>query len=162
MGRDIIEAVKNGRSAPKSQPPPAPKNGRRRIDRKTERIVNRMKRWRAARAQELELDPGVLCPNSSLEAIAWCDPKAIEDLEPVNELRSWFVREFGAEIVGVIRGDDSSDESPPAAKSPDTDGVGSRGSTDSRGEASDGADGADKQERESRRPHKKRRRRKKK
>ena len=58
----------------------------KRIDRKTERLVNRLKRWRATRAQELELDPGVLCPNASLEAIAWKNPPS--SLPPARRTKS--------------------------------------------------------------------------
>ena len=106
MGKEILTAVKAGRVAPKTPPPKPVPNGRKRIDRKTERILNRMKRWRAARSQELELDPGVLCPNSSLEAIAWRDPKIATDLASVEELKGWFVEEFAEEVVAVVRQDE--------------------------------------------------------
>jgi ribonuclease D len=103
MGKDILEAIKAGRVASKTPPPKAPPTGRKRIDRKTEKLVNRLKRWRAARAQELELDPGVLCPNSSLEAIAWKNPEKAEDLKDLAELKGWFVKEFGAEVAEIVQ-----------------------------------------------------------
>ena len=121
MGRDILEAVKKGRSSPRSPVPKPPPNGRKRIDRKTERLVNRLKRWRAARAQELELDPGVLCPNSSLEAIAWKNPEKPADLKEVESLKGWFVKEFGKEVVAMVRRDEHAEETStaaPAAKAP--------------------------------------------
>ena len=110
MGKDIVAAVAEGRNSTRSPAPKIPSNGRRRIDRKTERLVNRLKRWRAARAQELELDPGVLCPNSSLEAIAWKNPEKAEDLKDVQELKGWFVKEFGQEVVGVVHRDEAAIE----------------------------------------------------
>ncbi|MBW2294302.1 MAG: ribonuclease D [Deltaproteobacteria bacterium] len=76
MGDEILAAVEKGRGV---EHPPIPKNtgnGRRRMDRKTERRVDALKKWRAKRSQELTLDPGVLCPNASLEAIAWRSPKS--------------------------------------------------------------------------------------
>jgi ribonuclease D len=106
MGRDILEAVRRGKSESQAPAPRVATNGRRRMDRKTERIVNRLKRWRAARAQELQLDPGVLCPNSSLEAIAWRNPEKPADMKEVEELKSWFVKEFGEEVVQIVRKDD--------------------------------------------------------
>jgi ribonuclease D len=121
MGRDILDAVKRGRSSPRTPPPKVPSNGRKRIDRKTERLVNRLKRWRAARAQELELDPGVLCPNSSLEAIAWKNPEKPGDLKEVQELKGWFVKEFGEEVVTIVGRDDHPEETSttgPAEKAP--------------------------------------------
>jgi hypothetical protein len=43
----------------------------------------------------------VLCPNSALEAIAWRAPNTASDLEGLPELKGWFVREFGDEVVAV-------------------------------------------------------------
>jgi ribonuclease D len=106
MGKEILDAIKTGRAATRTPAPKVTTNGRKRIDRKTERLVNRLKRWRAARAQELELDPGVLCPNSSLEAIAWKNPEKREELKDVEELKGWFVREFSEEIVTIVAGKD--------------------------------------------------------
>ncbi len=85
--------------------------GRRRMDRRTERRVERLKRWRAKRAKELDLDPGVLCPNTSLEAIAWRDPSVREDLAEVPELKRWFVGAFAQELVEALRdGSENSDD----------------------------------------------------
>ena len=66
-----------------------------------ERRLAALKRWRAARAAELSIDPGVLCPNSALEAIAWRAPSQIDDLCDTPELKNWFVKEFGAEVIEV-------------------------------------------------------------
>ncbi|MCP5041949.1 MAG: ribonuclease D [bacterium] len=103
MGDDILAAIANGRGV---EHPPIPKNvgnGRRRMDRKTERRVNDLKVWRAKRAEELSLDPGVLCPNAALEAIAWCNPDTGRDLADVVELKGWFKREFGDEVAETLR-----------------------------------------------------------
>ena len=58
---------------------------------------------RAAKAIALDIDPGVLCPNATLEAIAWRDPKSKADLQEMTELKGWFIREFGAEVAKVNR-----------------------------------------------------------
>jgi ribonuclease D len=124
MGKELLEAIKTGRAATK-QPPPTvvPTNGRKRMDRKTERLVNRLKRWRQTRAPELSLDPGVLCPNASLEAIAWRNPKKQSELAEVTELKRWFVREFGNEVLEVVSAESNSDpgsegENEPSAAKP--------------------------------------------
>ena len=44
--------------------------GAARMDRHAERRLLALKQWRTRRAAELAMDPGVLCPNSALEAIA--------------------------------------------------------------------------------------------
>jgi ribonuclease D len=67
-----------------------------------------LKVWRTGRATELSMDPGVLCPNSALEAIAWRAPGAARDLKELPELKGWFQREFGAEVTQVSREADAS------------------------------------------------------
>jgi ribonuclease D len=103
FGRDILAGVARGK---KKKHGPIPKgNGsgsRRRMDRTTERRLAVLKRWRAKKSRELSLDPGVLCPNSALEAIAWCNPERAEELKEASDLKGWLVREFGAEITGVL------------------------------------------------------------
>ena len=104
MGRDLLAAVSKGRAEPHG---PIPKlgNGRRRMDRPTERRVGRLKRWRTRRAEELVMDPGVLCPNAAIEAIAWKDPRSAGDLQGLSELKKWFVRQFADEVVEALEAD---------------------------------------------------------
>ena len=102
-GRDVMAAVERG-SKKKHGPIPKQVNaggGKRRMDRRTERRVAALKRWRAGRAAELGLDPGVFCPNSALEAIAWRNPQRAADLDEVC-LKGWFRREFGAEATRAL------------------------------------------------------------
>ena len=107
MGRDIMVAIREGR---REEHGPIPKlsNGRRRIDRAAERRMLTLKVWRTRRAEELAMDPGVLCPNSGLEAIAFAAPKAARELKDLPELKGWFVREFGGEAVEAAQEGDSS------------------------------------------------------
>jgi ribonuclease D len=103
LGRDILAAV--ARADKKSHGPiPRTADGtRRRMDRRTERRLHLLKRWRTERAAGLAMDPGVFAPNSALEAIAWQEPKSAEELTELRELKGWFVREFGSEVVEVLR-----------------------------------------------------------
>ena len=106
MGRDVVNAVKTGRKKDHGPIPRLQGNGRRRLDRHTERRLMALKKWRATRAAELSMDPGVLCPNSALEAIAWRAPQASKDLSELPELKGWFLREFGSEAAEVSRAAD--------------------------------------------------------
>jgi ribonuclease D len=103
MGSNLLDAVKRGIKnphgpIPKSQGPPT----RRRMDKRTERRLATLKAWRGPRAKELGLDPGVLCPNASLEAIALANPKAAEDVVAIPELKRWLAESFGEELSGLI------------------------------------------------------------
>ncbi len=109
MGQEILDAVERGKKKSHGPIPKQEGAGRRRMDRRTERRLARLKRWRSPRAKELNMDPGVLCPNAVLEAIAWSNPKKGKDLASVPEVKAWFLREFGDEVAGVL-GDDSMSE----------------------------------------------------
>jgi ribonuclease D len=105
LGRDVIDAVKRGQKRKHGPLPKSNGTGRRRMDRPTERRLAMLKRWRTQRARELGMDPGVLCPNSSLEAIAWHNPERSEGLREIGELKGWFTRDFGREVTHALRGD---------------------------------------------------------
>jgi len=92
------------------------------MDRRTEKRLGALKDWRGPRAESLKLDPGVLCPNAALEAIAWAAPEEPKDLEGLPELKAWLVREFAEEIVAVVAKHDASAES----KSSDADSSGDK------------------------------------
>jgi ribonuclease D len=77
------------------------------MDRRAERRLAALKRWRAARAQELALDPGVLCPNTALEAIALENVADAGGLARLPEVKPWFAESFGDEIVGALQGADA-------------------------------------------------------
>jgi ribonuclease D len=109
LGREVMAAVRDGRKTEHGPIPKAAPSGRRRMDRQGDRRLVGLKRWRSQRAQELALDPGVLCPNSALEAIAWRAPTAASELENLPELKGWFVREFGSEVIAVVAEVDRSD-----------------------------------------------------
>jgi ribonuclease D len=103
LGREVIAAVKEGAREHHGPIPKLAGNGRRRMDRQAERRLGALKQWRSKRAAELALDPGVLCPNSSLEAIAWRAPSSVADLGSLPELKGWFLREFGEEVTAVSK-----------------------------------------------------------
>ena len=107
LGREVMAAVRTGRKTDHGPIPKLSSNSRRRMDRHAERRLQALKKWRARRAGELSIDPGVLCPNSALEAVAFRVPAKLEDLSDLSELKRWFVREFGSEVVSVVRGSDS-------------------------------------------------------
>ena len=112
LGRHTLAAVREGRGR-EHGPLPRLGTGRRRMDRSGDRRLVVLKQWRSRRAEELEMDPGVLCPNSALEAIAWKAPRTAADLEELDELKGWFVSEFGEEAVRVChRATESADEPP--------------------------------------------------
>jgi len=102
MGRELMTAVREGRKEDHGPIPKLEGNGRRRMDRRSEKRLDTLKKWRQRRSAELKLDPGVLCPNASLEAIACKPPEQRSDLEELDELKGWFAEAFGDEITQLF------------------------------------------------------------
>ena len=102
LGKNLVAAVKKGLRKPHGPIPKLETTVRRRMDKRTEKRLAALKDWRGPRAEALKLDPGVMCPNAALESIAWANPENAEDMKALTELKSWFVREFASEIIGVL------------------------------------------------------------
>ena len=104
MGRELMDAVRTGR---KEEHGPIPKQttpGRRRMDRRSEKRLNALKGWRRSQAEAIDLDPGVLCPNATLETLALDPPASMDELTQRTGLKNWFVQSFGAEVVDYLNG----------------------------------------------------------
>lgn len=102
-GREILAAVRRGVELPEDQLPRIARQPRRPPDLAFETRVERLKTRRNTLAQELELAPGVLCPNGTLEAIARADPGTVDRLEAVPELRRWQARTIGPALFDALQ-----------------------------------------------------------
>jgi ribonuclease D len=101
-GREILAAVKRGleileRDLPRVERPP-----RKAFDPAFEARLERLKSARNRLAVQLDLAPGVLCPNGTLEAIARANPASMEALAALPELRRWQLRELGRELLTAM------------------------------------------------------------
>ncbi len=105
FGREVLAAVERGIEK-KHGPLPRRSEGegpvRRRMDRHSERYLAALKRWRAVRAKELALDPGVLCPNATLEGVAIARPSSRDELARLPGVKRWFGRCFGGELLEAL------------------------------------------------------------
>ncbi len=91
LGSDMLAAVRAGMTVPDGDLP-VPPRGRGRNNRKTAAFqarLERLREWRALRAADLRLDPGVLFPQSTLEALAAAGSSALESPGEIPGLRAW-------------------------------------------------------------------------
>ena len=101
-GRDILAAVKRGLEIPEQDLPRVERVPRKAFDPAFEARLERLKAARNRLAVQLDLAPGVLCPNGTLEAIARTNPASLEALGALPELRKWQLREIGGELLGAV------------------------------------------------------------
>src|SRR6476661_991878 len=102
-GRDILAAVQRGMEIPDRDLPRIERGPRRVYDAAFDARLERLKAARNRLAVELDLQPGVLCPNGTLEAIAKANPDSLEELGLLPELRRWQLREIGGELLAALR-----------------------------------------------------------
>ena len=95
--------MRRGLDLPEDQLPRIVRPARRQPDLAFEARVERLKVRRNTLAQELDLAPGVLCPNGTLEAIARANPANVEQLQAVPELRRWQARVIGASLFEALQ-----------------------------------------------------------
>jgi ribonuclease D len=88
IGPLVLAAVERGRLVPEGlRPTPSRGQGKRRTAAFRAR-VERLREWRRNRSAELGLDPGVLFPQSTLEALAERGVPGLEE-DAVPGLRRW-------------------------------------------------------------------------
>jgi ribonuclease D len=101
-GRDILAAVKRGLELPDRELPRIERPPRRPFDAAFDARLERVKAARNRLAIELDLQPGVLCPNGTLEAVAKSNPATLEGLGQVIELRRWQLRTIGEGLLSAL------------------------------------------------------------
>ncbi|MBI3449930.1 MAG: ribonuclease D [Acidobacteria bacterium] len=102
FGEEILEAIRRGLSLPENDLPVATRGERRQGDPAANRRLEALKEWRRKKAESLKLDPGVLAPQSTLQALARSGIATPSELESITGVTRWRLREFGAEWVAVM------------------------------------------------------------
>ena len=101
-GTDLIEAVARGLAVPEADLPRIERTRRPPPDAAFDARLDRLKVVRNLAAARFGLQPGVLCPNGTLEGIARREPKTVAELLEVEGLRRWQAKELGAELVAAL------------------------------------------------------------
>ena len=102
-GAEILAAVQRGVQLPEDELPRIERPARRPADPEFDARLERLKAVRNAEAARLDLAPGVLCPNGTLEAIARRMPATLEALREVPFVRRWQVEAVGDALLAGLR-----------------------------------------------------------
>jgi ribonuclease D len=100
----ILAAIEQGLAVPERDLPRFPRGERRLSDPAFDQRVERLKVARNSAASRLSLDPGVLCPKGTLEALARAHPTSTAGLGDVPELRKWQVDVLGEDLLKALAG----------------------------------------------------------
>ncbi|HWO88914.1 MAG TPA: HRDC domain-containing protein [Gemmatimonadales bacterium] len=101
-GEQLIAAIERGLAVSDKELPRFPRGERRATDRAFEQRVEKLKAARNAVASRVDLDPGVLCPKGTLEAVARVAPKEMAQLSQIPELRRWQIAVLGEDFLKAL------------------------------------------------------------
>jgi ribonuclease D len=98
----LVASVGRALSLPDDQLPRREREPRRTRDPDLDARVERLKTARNAVAQQIALDPGVLCGKSTLESIARARPRDRAALAQAGDLRRWQVEVLGEALLQAL------------------------------------------------------------
>jgi ribonuclease D len=98
----LLAAIEHGLAVSERELPRFPRGERRASDPTMDSRLERLKAARNAAAKRLGLDPGVLCPKGTLEAVARARPTSESQLAAVPDVRRWQVEVLGREFLGAL------------------------------------------------------------
>ncbi len=101
-GADLLAAVQRGLDVPERDLPRVERPPRRAADPEFDARMDRLKAVRNAEAVQLDLAPGVLCPNGTLEGMARQVPTGLDELLQVPGMRRWQAGAIGAALLGAL------------------------------------------------------------
>jgi ribonuclease D len=101
-GAALLAAIERGLAVHERDLPRFPRGERRVSDPAFEHRVERLKATRNAAATRLGIDPGVLCPKGTLEALARARPGSVGALGGIPEVRKWQVELLGEELLKAL------------------------------------------------------------
>ncbi len=104
-GGALLTAVEEGLNIPEGELPVYPRGEPRQRDPEAEARLVLLKKWRTKMAKELEMDPGVLINNASLEEVARRQPRCVEDLAEFKAMKNWQRQVLGEGIVAALQAD---------------------------------------------------------
>jgi ribonuclease D len=101
-GDGILAATARGDAVPEAELPTYPRARKPRVPPAVQRRIEALTRWRAAAAERLGLDPGLLLPRRLVERLAEEARGDGEFLRGIEGLRRWRAEAFGQEILAAL------------------------------------------------------------
>jgi len=107
-GQELLAELRQIEEMPDTDLKPYPRgnrNGPSRLLPEEETLADEIRSLRAAKAQELGLEKGVLLSNAQIGEIVRSAPTTVEAMETLPGIRSWQVHLLGAEILHILNKD---------------------------------------------------------
>lgn len=102
-GPELIAAIEASLKTPADQHPVYPRKRAPSLKPIVSSRIRELKTWRDAKAASLELDPSLVLTKMLIYDIARKNPGSIQQIKAIEGLRNWRVREFGREILDILK-----------------------------------------------------------
>jgi len=102
-GRQVLVAMNSAiKIAPKDLPV-YPRRKAPRVPAAAAERIKSLRKWRDSQAQKLSIDPSLILTKLLISTLAVQRPLKLKDLSRIKEIKKWQIREFGEEILEVLR-----------------------------------------------------------
>jgi ribonuclease D len=102
-GTDVIAAIQEAMQIEEENLPLYPRKKSPRVPLVVAGRVKALRNWRDGQVERLALDPALICTKALMNIIAQQKPQKVSDLSAINEMKNWQKKEFGQDIVQVMR-----------------------------------------------------------
>lgn len=102
-GDAIVMAVNNSLMLPAADLPVYPRRKVPVLPPEVPLRAKAIKRWRDSKAKKIGLEPSIVCNKSIINSIAIQNPVHLKDLLKIKEMKKWQKKEFGRDIVSILK-----------------------------------------------------------
>ncbi len=102
-GRTLLIIIQTALALPRQQLPRFPPMQRHERIPEADARLKKLKKFRSAKAGELQMDPGILINTALLEAISGKPPATMKDFDEFPAMKKWQQQELGGEIINVLK-----------------------------------------------------------
>ncbi|OQW98282.1 MAG: hypothetical protein BWK74_04905 [Desulfobacteraceae bacterium A6] len=102
-GKDVIRVISKAVNIPENMLPVYPRKKASLISEAASKRIEALKVWRDKKAVRLNIDQGLLLNKALINSIGVKKPVTKEELEAISDLKNWQKREFGDEIIKILR-----------------------------------------------------------
>ena len=102
-GRQVLAAIDSAIKIPQKDLPVYPRRKAPRVPAVGAQRVKSLKKLRDRQAHKLSMDPALILTKSVISTLAIQRPLKLSELLQIKEIKKWQIREFGEEILKVLR-----------------------------------------------------------
>ena len=101
-GSSVMAAVTKAQQTPTKNLPKYPRKSAPMVPAIVAKRVKELRIWRDRMAEQLKVDPAIICTKALISAIAVQKPVNRSSLSKIKGLKSWQVAEFGRDIINIL------------------------------------------------------------